>query len=88
MRARFGYTYDPTPVKDVDFTPLLPGNDRQAFHVGYGVDMSDQATLDFAYTYVWLDTRNQTVSTGTNIVRNGIYKSDVHLAAASLTYHF
>jgi long-chain fatty acid transport protein len=88
MRARLGYTYDPTPISDADFTPLLPGNDRQALHVGYGVDLSDQATLDFAYVYVFLDTRNQTVSTGTNIVRNGTYESDVHLLAASLTYHF
>ncbi|PJA33089.1 MAG: long chain fatty acid transport protein, partial [Zetaproteobacteria bacterium CG_4_9_14_3_um_filter_53_7] len=75
MRARFGYTYDPTPIKDVDFTPLLPGNDRQAVHVGYGVDLSDQATLDIAYTYVWLKDRNQTASLApSNWVRNGTYK--------------
>lgn len=88
MRARLGYTYDPTPISNLEFTPLLPGNDRQALHIGYGVDISDQATLDFAYTYVMVATRNQTVSTGTNIVRNGTYDSNVHLAAASLTYHF
>jgi len=88
MRARIGYTYDPTPIKDVDFTPLLPGNDRQAIHVGYGVDLSDQATLDLAYAYFWLTDRLQTQSTGTNVVRNGTYKSTIHLAAASLTYRF
>jgi len=88
MRARIGYTYDPTPISDVEFTPLLPGNDRQALHLGYGVDLSDQATLDLAYIYVLVATRNQTASTGANIVRNGTYKSDVHLAGASLTYHF
>lgn len=88
MRARFGYTYDPTPIKDVDFTPLLPGNDRQAVHLGYGVDLSDQATVDLAYIYVWLAERNQVASTGTNIVRNGTYKSSIHLFGASLTYHF
>ena len=88
MRARFGYTYDPTPIKDVDFTPLLPGNDRQAVHLGYGVDLSEQATIDLAYIYFWLEDRNQTASTGTNSVRNGTYKSDIHLFGASLTYHF
>ena len=89
MRTRIGYTYDPTPIKDVDFTPLLPGNDRQAVHVGYGVDLTDQATLDVAYTYVWLTDRNQTASLApTNWVRNGTYKSSIHLAAASLTFHF
>lgn len=88
MRARFGYTYDPSPVKDVDFTPLLPGNDRQAVHLGYGVDISDQATIDLAYIYLWVSDRNQTASTGTNSVRNGTYKSDIHLFGASMTYHF
>jgi len=89
MRARFGYTYDPSPVRDVDFTPLLPGNDRQAVHIGYGVDLSEQATLDLAYVYVWLATRNQTASQApSNWVRNGTYKSTIHLASASLTYHF
>lgn len=89
MRARFGYTYDPSPIKDVDFTPLLPGNDRQAVHLGYGVDLSDQATIDLAYIYVWLSDRNQTASLApSNFVRNGTYKSSIHLFGASLTYHF
>ncbi len=88
MRARFGYTYDPSPIKDIDFTPLLPGNDRQAFHIGYGVDLSERMTMDVAYIYVTLATRNQTVSTGTNVVRNGSYKSNIHLFGASMTYHF
>lgn len=89
MRARFGYTYDPTPIRAADFSPLLPGNDRQAVHVGYGVDLSGQVTLDIAYMYVWLADRNQTLSPApSNWVRNGTYKSDIHLAAASLTYRF
>ncbi|RLL51016.1 long chain fatty acid transport protein [Mariprofundus sp. EBB-1] len=88
MRARMGYTYDPTPISAPEFTPLLPGNDRQAVHIGYGVDLSDQATIDLAYTFVWLMDRHQTQSTGTNALRNGTYKTTIHLAAASLTYHF
>jgi len=88
MRARFGYTYDPTPIEAVNFTPLLPGNDRQALHLGYGIDLSDQATIDLAYTYVWLADRIQIASAGTNSVRNGTYKSSIHLAAASLSYRF
>jgi long-chain fatty acid transport protein len=88
MRARLGYSFDPTPIKAEDFTPLIPGNDRHLFHLGYGVDISDNATLDVAYMYVWLKERQQTQSTGTNALRNGTYKSSVHLAAASLTYRF
>ena len=85
MRARFGYTYDPTPMNDADFSPRLPGNDRQLITLGYGYDLNNQTTMDFAYAYVWLDDRNQTVSAA---VRNGLYKSDIHILSASLTYHF
>jgi len=38
--------------------------------------------------YMWLKTRNQTQSTGTNVTRNGNYKASLQLAGASLTYHF
>jgi long-chain fatty acid transport protein len=88
MRARIGYTYDPTPIDDPNFTPLIPGNDRQAVHLGYGIDLTKQATLDLAYMYMWLKDRNQTQSTGTNVVRNGTYKTTINLAGASLTYRF
>lgn len=88
MRVRAGYTYDPTPINDPYFTPLIPGNDRQAVHLGYGIDVSKQATIDLAYVYVWLKDRNQTQSTGTNIVRNGTYKTTINLIGASLTYRF
>jgi len=86
MRARFGYIFDPTPIKDVDFSPSIPGNDRHIFSVGYGYDLNPQTTLDLAYAYVWFKERNQTVSA--NTLRNGTYKSDVHIVMASLSYRF
>ncbi len=88
MRIRAGYEFDPTPVKDEDFSPLLPDNDRHAFALGYGYDFSDHATLDLAYMYVLFLDRNQTASTGTNIVRNGLYEEDVHLIGISFSYSF
>lgn len=88
MRLRFGYSFDPTPIYNPDFTPLLPGEDRQGLHIGYGVDLSRHTTIDLAYMYMWMKTRNQTESTGTNATRNGTYKATLQLAGASLTYHF
>ncbi|MDQ6987372.1 MAG: outer membrane protein transport protein [Mariprofundaceae bacterium] len=88
MRVRIGYTYDPTPIADIQFTPLIPGNDRQGIHVGYGVDLTDHTTLDLAYAYFWLTNRQQTQSAGNNVVRNGTYKTSITLAAASLSYRF
>jgi len=78
MRARFGYTYDPTPVKDANFTPLLPSNDINSFSVGYGYDINKHLTLDLAYMYVKFKNRQQTASTGTKVSRNGLYKINIH----------
>jgi len=89
MRARFGYVYDPTPIKDVDFTPAIPGNDRHIFSVGYGYDFMQNATVDLAYAFVYFQKRHQTTSTGgTNVVRNGTYKANAHILTASLAYSF
>jgi long-chain fatty acid transport protein len=88
MRARFGYVYDPTPITDADFTPAIPLNDRQIFSVGYSYDVSENATLDFAYAYVLFEDRNQTAGVGANALKNGTYSADVHIAAASLSYRF
>jgi len=86
MRARAGYTYDPTPITDTDFSPRLPGNDRQLFTIGHGMDlMGGKATIDLAYVFVLLDDRTQTASAGPY---NGQYESHTHLFSGALTYRF
>lgn len=85
-RARMGYTYDPTPINTTDFSPRLPGNDRQLLSLGYGTDVTDAMTVDIAYAYVWLD--NRTATAPTNSLYHGVYKSKAHLAAAGLSYRF
>lgn len=88
MRARFGYVFDPTPIDDVNFSPAVPGNDRHLFSLGYSYDFNDATTLDLAYAYVYFKQRDQIASTGVNAVRNGSYKTDVHIAVASLQHAF
>jgi len=86
MRARLGYVFDPSPITATDFSPRLPGNDRQLFNAGYGYELSGQSSIDLAYSYVLLNNRNQTASAAP--FYNGTYRSHVHLVAASLTHHF
>ncbi|MBL4775010.1 MAG: porin [Mariprofundus sp.] len=92
LRLRAGYTYDPTPVADPEFTPLLPSNDINSFSTGLGYDMSDSLTVDLAYMYVKIKDRQQTLSVNepgnNNATRNGLYKADLHLFGSSMTYHF
>jgi len=94
MRARFGYVYDPTPIEDAAFSPGIPGNDRHIFSVGYGYDLNAKTTIDLAYAFVYFVKRNQTLSPvgpavgAPDTVKNGQYKSTVHIVAASLNYRF
>lgn len=87
MRARFGYAYDQTPVSDPEFSPRIPDNDRHFFTVGYGYDISKDATVDLAYGYIKANNRTQALSPATS-GRNGIYKSSLHIASASFSYRF
>jgi len=92
-RTRFGYVFDPTPSSDVNYSPSTPDNDRHIISVGYGYDFNEHATLDLMYGYVYFAKRNQTASPTTpagspNSVKNGDYKSQVHMLAASINYKF
>jgi len=85
-KLRAGYVNDPTPTNPTDFSPRLPGNDRQLVTLGYGSELSDDLTLDLAYAYVWLADR--TATSPTNVNYYGTYKSVVHILAAGVTYNF
>lgn len=94
MRMRIGYSFDPTPVDDVYFTPAIPDNDRHLFSAGWGYDLTDSTTLDLAYMFVYFNERNQTASPigdlprAPELVKNGRYKARAHLITASLTMAF
>ncbi|MDX8381303.1 MAG: outer membrane protein transport protein [Ghiorsea sp.] len=85
-KLRAGYVNDPTPTNPTDFSPRLPGNDRQLVTLGYGSELSDDLTLDLAYAYVWLTDRTATAPTKTAYY--GTFKSVVHILAAGVTYNF
>ena len=88
LKYRAGYVYDPTPIRDTDFSPRLPGEDRQLITFGLGYEHNSALTIDFAYAYVWLDDRNQTASSSVTTSYNGKYEADTHILSASLTYRF
>ena len=93
VRTRFGYVFDPTPSSDVDFSPSTPDNDRHIVSFGYGYDINAHTTLDLLYGWVYFQKRKQTASPATpagspNTVKNGDYKAQVHMLAASISYKF
>ncbi|MDX8402612.1 MAG: outer membrane protein transport protein [Mariprofundaceae bacterium] len=86
QRLRLGYVNDPTPTNNVDLSPRLPGNDRQLVTLGWGMDIGEAMTLDLAYAYVWLKTRNLTTANTT--IYNGTYTSNVHILTGGLNWRF
>lgn len=46
---RGGLLYDGTPIPRSEVTPLLPGNDRLGFTLGFGVQPTEKMTIDVAY---------------------------------------
>ena len=85
-RASVGYTYDPTPTNATDFSPRLPGNDRQLVSLGYEKDWSDHISMNVAYAFVWLNDRVATAPT--DPAYHGTFKSTVHLLSGGVTYHY
>lgn len=88
MRVRMGYAFDPTPINDANFAPSTPDNDSHIFSLGYGIDFGKSITLDISYSYVYIRNRDQRASTGSDAVRNGVYKSHAQVVATSLQYGF
>jgi len=85
-RLRAGYTYDPTPTNETDFSPRLPGNDRQLVSIGYGRDLSENLTMDLAYMYGWL--KDRTAVAPTKAAYQGVYKGTVSLFSAAIKYSY
>lgn len=81
-----GYSYDPTPVDDVHFSPSIPDRDRQLFSLGGDFHVNSNWDVQAAYMFVLFKDRRQTASTGNDAVRNGTYSGDVHLFSVSLVY--
>jgi len=86
MRARFGYSYDQTPLNDVDFSSRIVDNDRHFFTLGYGYSVSEKTTIDLAYGYIMVSDRTQTASS--NTAYNGTYKANLHIVSAAMSHRF
>ncbi|MDQ6968448.1 MAG: outer membrane protein transport protein [Mariprofundaceae bacterium] len=86
MHLRAGYSFDPSPVNNVDFSPRTADKNRHFFTIGYGQDFS-AGTLNLAYGYIFMKNINQTASVAAR-QRNGTYKGNIHIFAADYTLRF
>ncbi len=87
MHLRAGYSFDPTPIDAVEFSPRIADNDRHFFTIGYGQDFAENGTLNLAYGYILANNLNQTASDPAR-QRNGTYKANINIFSADYTYYF
>ncbi|MCG5531302.1 outer membrane protein transport protein [Halorhodospira halochloris] len=93
---RFGVAYDQTPTSDRYRTPRIPDEDRTWVALGgtWQPEAVNNLTVDFAYTYIWLDDAAITLAEG--LADDGVlddpvageYESNVQVVAASANWRF
>jgi len=87
MHLRAGYSFDPTPVNAVEFSPRTADNDRHFFTIGYGQDFAKNGTLNLAYGYILVKNLKQIASAQAR-KRNGAYKANINIFSADYTLRF
>lgn len=88
---RGGLAFDQSPVNNTDRTPRLPDNDRTWFSVGAQYKFNPQWTLDFGYTFIYMQNPSINQNEGSTAkygLISGNYHSNVNLAALQVTYTF
>lgn len=85
---RAGAGMDETPTNDVARSPRLPDNDRMLYSVGLSWNMSENMTIDAAYTRIEIDTPtvNSTSTSGSRLV--GSFEGHADLVGVSTQYRF
>ncbi|MBK5936039.1 hypothetical protein CCR81_04355 [Halorhodospira halophila] len=86
---RAGVAYDQTPTGDSNRTPRIPDEDRTWLAVGgsWYPAAAEQLSVDFGYTYIWLDDAEIEVADDFGGV-TGEYESNVQIFAASANWRF
>ncbi|MCG5548724.1 OmpP1/FadL family transporter [Halorhodospira halochloris] len=93
---RLGVAYDQTPTSDRYRTPRIPDEDRTWVALGgtWQPEAVSNLTVDFAYTYIWLDDAAITLAedlaeqNAINDPVEGEYESNVQVFAASANWRF
>ncbi len=94
LALRGGLYFDKNPIKDEYLDATLPDADRIGFNIGFGYNLSNKISLDFAYLFIRFEERtvnNSKISYSGNdgfIPFNGTYNSTANLVSLSLSYKF
>lgn len=93
LALMFGYHFDPSPVPDETFSPLIPDlGDKNSFNIGAALSFSDfQLSYNFEYmTFAKRDITTLEDANEDGVFDNypGLYESSLYASHVSLTYRF
>jgi long-chain fatty acid transport protein len=93
LALRFGYYFDPSPIPDSTFSPLIPDlGDKNAFNIGAALTLGG---VEISYNYEYLMFEDRVVSTLSDVNGDGTfdnypgnYHADLHASHLLITYRF
>jgi long-chain fatty acid transport protein len=91
--VRGGFQYDETPTVNGFRSTRTPDGDRYWLSAGLSYDVSDNFTVDVAYTHVFIDdadinTRQPITFPGLSTNTRAVSEGSVDIVAAALRYKF
>jgi long-chain fatty acid transport protein len=93
LALRFGYYFDPSPIPDSTFSPIIPDlGDKNSFNIGAALTLGG---VEIAYNYEYLMFEDRNISALADVNGDGTfdnypgqYKMDLHASHILLTYRF
>jgi len=87
LRLRGGYFFHQTPIPDENFHSNLPDSNSHSIALGFGYDLNDKTTLDFAYSHMFFENRTIDGSTAGATI-NGTYEEGINLLQLTVNRRF
>ena len=87
LALRAGYAYDQAPDPDAHADYMVPGNDRNLFSVGAGLDFGSWF-CDLSYVYLFMPKRDIDARPAEGVFQTTFMNGDAHMLGASLGCRF
>ena len=91
LRLRGGYFHIETPIPQQTFDSSLPDSDVDGLTTGFGYDIKENLTFDFAYSAVMYRSRkvfNTVGQNGGGLDISGTYRQFTNVGMVTITYKF
>ena len=85
ITLRAGYLYSDSPINARTYNPSVPADDRHMISVGVGYEW-DNKSIDFAYSYITMDSSN--IAGNVQAAFNGNYRYHWDILTLSYTVRY